>query len=269
MLLTIEHSMKGRVIIGQLKSNQQHNTRTLFLKRIIQWIKKMVLTIERPIIYTRIIQEIKKMVLSKERLIIYSRIIQEIKKMVLSKERLIIYSRIIQEIKKMVLTIERPIIYGRIIQEIKKMVLSKERLIIYSRIIQEIKKMVLTIERPIIYSRIIQEIKKMVLTIERPIIYSRNKENGFEKKKTTLFKIFFSINVNSALKLVYIKNCFDLTKIFVLRLFKMAAIKPHCSRVEQRSVIKYLVSEMCKLCGIYRNICDVFRGNIFSPKIFG
>ena len=56
--------------------------------------------------------------------------------------------------------------------------------------------------------------------------------------------IFFFINVNSAL--FYSKNYFYLTKIFVLNLFKMAANQTHCSWLEQRSVMKFLVAKKYK-----------------------
>ena len=42
-------------------------------------------------------------------------------------------------------------------------------------------------------------------------------------------------------KLVYSKNYFNLAKIFVLRLFKMVANQAECSRLEQRSVIKFFL----------------------------
>ena len=38
--------------------------------------------------------------------------------------------------------------------------------------------------------------------------------------------------------------------------------------LEQRSDIKSLVAEKCKLCEIYWRICDVFRETYFSQKMF-
>ena len=66
------------------------------------------------------------------------------------------------------------------------------------------------------------------------------------------------------LELVYSKNYFNLTKIFVLSLFKMAAIQTVCSR--QMSIIKFLLAEKCKPCDIYRRMCDVYRETCFSHK---
>ena len=37
----------------------------------------------------------------------------------------------------------------------------------------------------------------------------------------------------------------------------MATNQTECSRLEQRSVIKFLVAEKCKPYGIYRRMCDV------------
>ena len=68
------------------------------------------------------------------------------------------------------------------------------------------------------------------------------------------------------MELVYIKNYFNLAKVFVLRLFKMAA--NHCCRLEQRSVIKFLVTEKCKQCEIYKRMCDVYGKACFSLKMF-
>ena len=46
----------------------------------------------------------------------------------------------------------------------------------------------------------------------------------------------------------------------------MLANQIECTRFEQRSVIKYLVAEKCKLCEIYRRICDVYGEACFSLK---
>ena len=37
-------------------------------------------------------------------------------------------------------------------------------------------------------------------------------------------------------------------------------------QIEQRSVIKYLLAEMCKACEIYRKMCDVYEEVYFSKK---
>ena len=68
-----------------------------------------------------------------------------------------------------------------------------------------------------------------------------NKKGEFSKKsKIIFFSEFFSIDY---LELVYSKNYFGLTKIFVLRLFKMARNQTEYSRHEQRSIIKFLVAK--------------------------
>ena len=42
--------------------------------------------------------------------------------------------------------------------------------------------------------------------------------------------------------------------------------KSECSRLEQRSVIKFLVADKCKPCEIYRRMCDVYWEACFSQK---
>ena len=42
--------------------------------------------------------------------------------------------------------------------------------------------------------------------------------------------------------------------------------KSECSRLEQRLVIKFLMPEKCKLCEIYRRMCDVYGGVCYSKK---
>ena len=56
----------------------------------------------------------------------------------------------------------------------------------------------------------------------------------------------FGIKVNSALFGIALeKNYSNLTKIFVLRLFKMVTNQTECSGLEQKSVSKFLVAERC------------------------
>ena len=52
------------------------------------------------------------------------------------------------------------------------------------------------------------------------------------------------------LSLVCNKNDWNLTKIFVRILFIMVPNQRECTRLEQRSVIKFLMAEKCKLCEI-------------------
>ena len=58
---------------------------------------------------------------------------------------------------------------------------------------------------------------------------------------------------------------FNLTEIFVLRLFKMVTNKTECSKLEQRSVIKFLVAEKCKPYEIYKSMY-VYSEEYFSRK---
>ena len=48
----------------------------------------------------------------------------------------------------------------------------------------------------------------------------------------------------------------------------MVANQTEYSRLEQRSVIKYLVTEKYKLYEIYRRMWDVYGEACFSPKKF-
>ena len=57
--------------------------------------------------------------------------------------------------------------------------------------------------------------------------------------------------------LVYSKNCFSFAKMFVLRLFEMVENQKQCSKLEQRSVVKFLLAEKYKPCKIYRRMRDV------------
>ena len=45
--------------------------------------------------------------------------------------------------------------------------------------------------------------------------------------------------------------------MFTLRLFKMVENQTEYSRLEQRSVIKFVMAEKCKSCEIYWRTCDV------------
>ena len=66
------------------------------------------------------------------------------------------------------------------------------------------------------------------------------------------------------LELFYCKNYFNLTKIFVLIQFKMAASQTECSSLEQRSVIKFLLAKMCKPCEVYKRMCHVYGEACFN-----
>ena len=83
----------------------------------------------------------------------------------------------------------------------------------------------------------------------------------FKKQNDFCFGIF-------SIALFGIGLYLNLTKEFVLRLFKMAIIKK-CSRLEQRSVIKFLVAEKCKQCEVYRRMCNVYGEAYFNKKKYG
>ena len=61
------------------------------------------------------------------------------------------------------------------------------------------------------------------------------------------------------LELVYSKNYFNLAKVFVLRLIKMAKNQTECSRLDQRFLMKILVTENCKSCEINWRMLYVCR----------
>ena len=52
-----------------------------------------------------------------------------------------------------------------------------------------------------------------------------------------------------------------------MNLFKIAANQTKRSRLERKTVIKFLVAEKRKLCDIYKRMCDVCR-EYFSEKMF-
>ena len=46
----------------------------------------------------------------------------------------------------------------------------------------------------------------------------------------------------------------------------MVINQTECSRLEQRSVVKFLVAEKCKLGEFFRRMCDVDRETCFSQQ---
>ena len=46
----------------------------------------------------------------------------------------------------------------------------------------------------------------------------------------------------------------------------MSANRTECSRLEQRSVIHFLMVEKCKLCDVYRRMCDMFEEECFCER---
>ena len=61
------------------------------------------------------------------------------------------------------------------------------------------------------------------------------------------------------------KNYSNLPKISIFRLLKMAANQIQCSRLEQKSIIKFLVAEKCQPEICWR-MCDVYGEACFSKK---
>ena len=68
------------------------------------------------------------------------------------------------------------------------------------------------------------------------------------------------------MELVYSKYYFNLTKIFLLWLFKMGANQIECYTLKQKSIFKFLIAEKYKPCEIYRRVDDVCREACFSQK---
>ena len=63
------------------------------------------------------------------------------------------------------------------------------------------------------------------------------------------------MNVKSGLfGIVSLETYFNLAKVFVFRLFKMVANQTSCSRLEQSSVIKFMLVEKNKIREIYRSV---------------
>ena len=91
------------------------------------------------------------------------------------------------------------------------------------------------------------------------LFYWREIENksrqSFQKKTKTKTK--------TKVNLAFIKNWFIAKiilisqKIFVLKLFKIVANQTERSKIEQRSVIKFLVAEKSQPCEIYGRTCGV------------
>ena len=65
------------------------------------------------------------------------------------------------------------------------------------------------------------------------------------------------------LESVYGENYFYLPKIFPLKVFKMAINQTKCSKLKQKSDIRFLVVEKCKP---YEPMRDVHRETCFSLK---
>ena len=90
----------------------------------------------------------------------------------------------------------------------------------------------------------------------------------FDKKQNTFFfRIFFH-----KYKLCIVWNWFIAKIILILKNSYFEAIQNGANqteyfRLEQISVIKFLVAEMCKPCEVYRRVFDVNRETCFSQKI--
>ena len=62
------------------------------------------------------------------------------------------------------------------------------------------------------------------------------------------------------------KNYFDITKIFVSKLFITEANQTQYSRPEQRSVVKFFMAEKCKPCENLQKYAYVYEKICFSQK---
>ena len=96
--------------------------------------------------------------------------------------------------------------------------------------------------------------------------FNKQGESFWKKKKQQ--NIFFLKTLLHCLELVYGKNYSNLIKIFVLRLFKMVANQKQCFRLEQRSLIRFLIATKSKPCDIYRRMYVVYGEAYFSQKRF-
>ena len=98
---------------------------------------------------------------------------------------------------------------------------------------------------------------------------SINREK-FWKKVGIIFFIFFFINTNPAIFRIGLKqkNYFDLTKIFISRLFKTPANQTEYFKLELGFVTKFLVAGKNKPCKIYRRIYDVDEEACLNKKLF-
>ena len=67
--------------------------------------------------------------------------------------------------------------------------------------------------------------------------------------------------------LIHINNTYKLCIVWNWFIVKIISLfQTECSRLEQRSVIIFLVSEKCKPREIYRRMCDVYGEAYFSQK---
>ena len=100
-------------------------------------------------------------------------------------------------------------------------------------------------------------------------IYGLFSQGIFLKRQNTcsffLLEVFFSVNVIPAF-FVISKNYFNPAKIFVSNFFKIVADQTEFFMLEQRSVIKFLLAEKCKLCEIYRTMYHVYGLACFSQS---
>ena len=82
----------------------------------------------------------------------------------------------------------------------------------------------------------------------------------FLKNQNQFFQNFFPKCKRQSLESVHSENYSNLTSIFVLLWSKMTANQIKYFRLEQRSVIKFLMAKNFKLCEIYRRMSDVYWG---------
>ena len=95
----------------------------------------------------------------------------------------------------------------------------------------------------------------------------RESFNWWKNLKKKLFRFFFPLMLPlHCLKLVGIKNNFNLAKALILRLFKMATNQTESYGLEQRYVIKLLAAEKCKQYEIYRRICYMYKEAFLSKR---
>ena len=120
----------------------------------------------------------------------------------------------------------------------------------------------------LINQKLVQTDHQVCLHHEFYQYHSIIKGNLFDKTRTFFFKVIFhqKCKVGTVWN-QFIENIFKSCKSIGLSLFKMAANQIECSRLEQKSLIKFLVAEECKPCEIYRRKYVMYREACFSFKI--
>ena len=98
---------------------------------------------------------------------------------------------------------------------------------------------------------------------------SFNKEGVFLWKKEKIIFLFQSFFLKYKLWIIW--NWFVAKIILILEQYSFWCYRKYwqiakCSRLEQKSVFKFLIAGKCKQCEIYRRMYDMYRKACFSQK---